>query len=442
MFLITVGVNYKTAPVKIREKFSFHENALKNALDCLKSYESIEGCVILSTCNRTEIYVTSLDAKQGLAHVRQFLADRLGNKSCEMDNYIYVHTLHECVGHLFRVAAGLDSMILGEAQILGQVRTAYQIAREYGATNSVLNTVFQQAIFVGKRVRTETEINRSAVSISYAVVELGKQIFGNLHDKSVLIVGAGKMSELTAKHLASNGVTNILVSNRSFDKAKILAEQFGGKAVRFDDLTMYMENVDVVISCTAASHYIIKFENVSKALSKRPERRLFLFDIAVPRNIDPTVSNIPHVELYDIDDLQNVVDKNLEKRRKEAAKAEKIVEEEITKFFHWLNTRSVAPTIKALKRRGETIEQTELEEAFNKLGELSEHEKKIISTLAHTIVNQLLREPIINLKRYALTNYGHLYTEILKSLFSLEIDDSQSKASQSRIERVEKGNVK
>ncbi len=439
MFLIVIGVNYKTAPVEIREKFSFHEKALKAALKHLKSHDSINGCVILSTCNRTEIYVTSLDAKQGLAHVRQFLAERLGNEAREMDDYIYVHTLHECVRHLFRVAAGLDSMILGEAQILGQVRAAYQIARECGTTNSVLNTVFQQAIFVGKRVRTETRINRSAVSISYAVVELGKQIFGDLHGKSVLIVGAGKMSALSAKHLTSNGVTNILVSNRSFDKAIILAEQFKGKAVRFDDLTMYMGNVDVVISCTAASHYIIKFEDVDKVLSKRPEHQLFLFDIAVPRNIDPKVSDIPHVELYDIDDLQNVVDKNLEKRRKEAVKANKIVEEEITNFFHWLNTRFVVPVIMALKRRGEMIEHTELEEAFNKLGELSEHERKVISTLAHTIVNQLLREPIINLKRYALTNHGHLYTETLRNLFNLEIEESKSKVAEAELK---KGNVK
>lgn len=422
MFLITVGINHKTAPVEIREQLTFPENVLEDALTRLSSYDAINGCVILSTCNRTEIYATTLDAKQGLSSVRQFLVDRLNDDTCEIENYVYVHTLYDSVGHLFRVSAGLDSMILGETQILGQVRVAYQRAREYGTTNSILNTLFQQAITVGKRVRTETEIDRNAVSISYAAVELGKQIFGDLDGRTILIVGAGKMSELTAKHLVSNGVTNVLVTNRSFEKAKVLAEQFGGEAVPFEQLFYHMHHADIVISCTAANHYVIKFEDVQQVLAQRTDHPLFLIDIAVPRDIDSKVGTIPCVKLYDIDDLQHVVDRNLDERRNEAVKADKIVDEEIANFLKWLNSQFVTPTIVALKQRGETIKNAELEKALNKLGDISDRDRNIVNSLAHAIVNALLHEPVVNLKKYALTNHGHLYTEILQNLFNLEVE--------------------
>nr|MDA8234004.1 glutamyl-tRNA reductase [Clostridia bacterium] len=312
MFLLTLGLNHKTAPVEVREKLTFPEHTLEDALARLRKMPAIEGCAILSTCNRTEIYATVLDVKQGMGNVRQFLADCLHDEICEIDNYIYTHTLYDSVRHLFKVAAGLDSMILGETQILGQVRMAYQRACEQGATNAILNTLFQQAITVGKRVRTETEIDRNAVSISYAAVELGKQIFGTLAGKSILIIGAGKMSELTAKHLVSNGVTSVWVANRSYDKACSLAEQFGGEAIPFVKLFEYMGKADIVISCTSASHYVITAEDVEAVIATRSDRPLFLIDIAVPRDIDPKVEAVPGVKLYDIDDLQNVVDRNME----------------------------------------------------------------------------------------------------------------------------------
>jgi len=427
MFLLTVGLNHKTAPVEVREKLTFPEHTLKDALSRLRKFPGIEGCAILSTCNRTEIYATVLDVKQGLGNVRQFLANCLHDEVCEIDNYIYTHTLYDSVRHLFKVAAGLDSMILGETQILGQVRQAYQRACEYGATNAILNTLFQQAITVGKRVRTETEIDRNAVSISYAAVELGKQIFGTLEGKTILIIGAGKMSELTAKHLVANGVTSVLVANRSFDKSSALARQFGGEAIPYNQVFSCMAKADIVISCTAAPHYVIIPPYVTDVIAQRPDRPLFLIDIAVPRDIDPRVGNISGVKLYDIDDLQNVVDRNLEERRKEAVKAQKIVEEEITIFLKWLNTQFVTPTIVALKQKGEEIKEAELTKAFNKLGNLTEKEKKVISSLAHSVVNQLLHDPIINLKAYANTNHGHLYTEILQNLFNLEVEGQRPK---------------
>lgn len=427
MFLVAVGLNHKTAPVEVREQLSFPEHELGDALQKLRSREAVEGCIILSTCNRTEIYAAVLDVKNGLANIKQFMAECLHDELCEIDNYIYVHTLYDTVSHIFRVAAGLDSMILGETQVLGQVRNAYQYACELGTTNRILNTLFQQAVSVGKRVRTETEIDRNAVSISYAAVELSRQIFEDLTGRTILIIGAGKMSELTAKHLVANGVTSVLVANRSFENAIQLAQQFGGEAIHFEELFDHMVNADIVISATSARNSIIKPSDLELVMSKRSGKKIFLIDIAVPRDIDPVVTKVTGVTLYDIDDLQHVVDRNLESRKKEAIKAQTIVDEEITRFFQWLNTQFVVPTISALKQFGTEIKQQELDKAFAKLGSITEKEEKVIRVMAHSIVNSLLHNPIVNLKVYANTNHGHLYTEILQNLFSLEVEGQRSK---------------
>lgn len=427
MFLVTVGLNHRTAPVEIREKVTFPENTLPEALIKLKEYPKIFGCIILSTCNRTEIYAATVDVEVGLNSIKQFLAEWSRIDLCEINNFLYNHTMYGPVHHLFRVASGLDSMILGETQILGQVRVAYQKACEIGTTNRVLNTLFQQAITVGKRVRTETKIDQNAVSVSYAAVELAKNIFGGLEGRTIMILGAGKMSELTAKHLLSNGVSNVTVANRSFDKAVAMAEQFGGHAINYSDLFKHMADVDIVISCTAATHCIILPEDMVNVMEKRCGRTIILIDIAVPRDVDPAVGSIAGVNLYDIDDLQHVVDKNLEDRKKAACVADEIVKEEMDEFLKWLNVQFVTPTVSALKARGEEIKQKELERALNRLGNLSDREKKVIGSLANSIVNQLLHEPITQLKNYALTHQGHMYTEILQNLFSLEVQGQMKK---------------
>lgn len=422
MYLIVVGLNHKTAPVEIREKLSFPEHSLAEALAEVKKIKAVRGCAILSTCNRTEVYAAVLDVEQGLRGIREFLARRCRLSASEIQNYLYNYTLFDVINHLFRVASGLDSMILGETQILGQVRRAYEIACELGATNGVLNTLFLRAITVGKRVRTETEIDRNAVSISYAAVELAKQIFEDgIQGRSVLIVGAGKMSELTAKHLVANGVSTVLVSNRSYDRAVCLAKVFGGKAVKFDELFTYMETADIVISATAATHCIIKPQDIENVMKKRNNKKMFIIDIAVPRDVDPAVGSIEGVSLYDIDDLKNVVDSNLSQREKEARKAEKIIKNEIDEFWKWLSSQFATPTIAALKKRGEEIKQKEITRAFNRLGNLTDREKKVISSMANSIVNQLLHDPVIQLKHYAPTHQGHLYTEILQKLFNLDV---------------------
>jgi len=420
MYLVAVGLNHKTAPVEVREKLSFSEDMISRHLDKITSHNIIRGCVILSTCNRTEVYAAVLDVDKGLTKIREHLA-----KCCHLEisgvlNYLYTYTLYDVINHLFRVASGLDSMILGETQILGQVKTAYQSACEHGSTNRVLNTLFQQAIAVGKKVRTDTQIDRNAVSISYSAVELAKQLFGGLNGKSILVIGAGKMSELTAKHLVSNGVTDVLVANRSFDKAVALAEIFGGRAIGFNELYDHMAGVDIVISATSAPQCVIEKPDMEKTMGRRDGRKLFLIDIAVPRDISPQVSEVPGVALYDIDDLQHVIDQNLEHRKKEAVKAEKIIEDEINEFWKWLSTQFVTPTVTALKKRAEEIRQKEMTRAFNRLGNITEREKKVISSMTNSIVNQLLHDPVMQLKEYALTQQGHLYTQILQNLFTLD----------------------
>lgn len=427
MLIAVVGLNHRTAPVEVREKLSFSGNSLKGALIRLKSYPVIEGCAILSTCNRTEIYAATLEMDEGLNAIWDFLSRWSGVSISEIKNFTYCHTLYDTIRHIFRVAAGLDSMILGETQILGQVKEAYHQAVEYEASNRVLNTLFQQAITVGKRVRTETGIDQNAVSISYAAVELVRQHLGILADRLVLIVGAGKMSELTAKHLVASGVSGVIVSNRSFDRAQSLAEQFDGRAVKFNELYKYLEVADIVISCTAASHCVIRAREMSRVMEKRRGKKIFMIDIAVPRDIETDVGNLAGVTLYDIDDLKNVVDHNLAERRQAALKAEEIIEEELDEFMKWLGTQFVVPTVAALKNWGEEIKQKELRRALNRLGELSEHDRKVICSLANSIVNQILHVPVAQLKSYALTTQGHLYTEILQNLFNLDVPGQRPK---------------
>lgn len=426
MFIVAIGVNHRTAPVEVRERLSFVGHSLKDSLESLRSYPAVEGCVILSTCNRTEIYAATRELDNSLNAVRDYFSQRSGVDISQIKNYTYVYTLHDAIRHLFRVAAGLDSMLLGETQILGQVRTAYQSACAGGVTNGVLNTLFQQAITVGKRVRRETGIDQNAVSISYAAVELARKTLGDLTGRSVLFIGAGKMSELAAQYLVANGVSGVIVSNRSYQRAVDLAKEFGGRAVKFDELYNYLLECDIVISCTAASHHVVHYRQVAEMMSGRPGKKIMMIDIAVPRDIDPLVADLPGITLYDIDDLQGVVEQNLAWRSLVAVKAERIIEEELGQFMQWLGKQFVVPTISALKQRAEQIKQNELSRALNRLGELSAHDRKIVGSLANSLVNQLLHIPITRLKDCALTSKGHLYTEVLQNLFDLEVDGEQS----------------
>lgn len=433
MLFAVLGLNHRTAPLEIREKLTFPDNVLKETVKTLYSYEGIESCVIVSTCNRTEIYAVLLERQSGTESLWRFIGEHCGCSVGEMKAYTYVYTSKEALRHLFKVTAGLDSMVLGETQILGQVKQSYVAAHEVGVVNSLMNVVFQQALALGKRVRHETGIDKNPVSISYAAVELARQTLGSLEGRSVLIVGAGKMSELTVKHLLANGVVGVIVSNRSYDRAVELARQFGGRAVRFDKFYESMREADIVISCTSASHYVIRAERVNAALAERERSTIFFIDIAVPRDIEPAVGQIPGVALYDIDSLQSVVDSNLAERRRAAVAAEAIIDERLEEFMRTLGARFVVPTVVALKRKGEEIKRKELERALNRMGELSDREVKVIGSMANSIVNQLLHEPITRLKGYALTPEGYQYADVLQKLFDLEPDEqTQNEQGQGR----------
>lgn len=424
MLIVAVGLNHRTASVMVREKLSFGAGALEKALKQLKAYPAIQGCAILSTCNRTEVYAATTEADEGLNAVRDFLSGWSGVDVSEIINITYCHTLYDAARHLFRVTAGLDSMLLGETEILGQVREAYQSACDYNTTNRIINTLFQQALAIGKRVRTETGIDRNAVSISYAAVELAKSRLGDLSGCTALIIGAGKMSELASKHLAANNVASIIVANRSFNRAESLAAQVSGIAIKFDELDQYLEKVDIVISSTAAPHCVLRTSVIDRIIEKRAGRAMVMIDLAVPRDIETSAGELTGVSLYDIDALEVVVDRNLAERKRAAIKAEKIIEEELSKFIRWLGGQFVVPTITSLKQRGEEIKQNELRQAFNRLPHLSEHDKKVVVSLANGIVNQLLHTPVAQLKNYALTNEGHLYTEMLQNIFCLNVNVS------------------
>ncbi len=420
MHIVIAGLSHKTAPVEIREKLTFPAETQDEALHALLSYKNISEGVILSTCNRTEIYIVANNLEEGKKDTVRFLCDYHGFKSDELSPYLYFHDSVEAVHHLFRVVASLDSMVVGEAQILGQVKEAYEYAFDAGAANIIVNRLFRQAFSVGKKVRTETEIGESAVSISYAAVELAKKVFGELEGRTVMIVGAGEMSELTAKHLLANGVSSVLVTNRTFERAVELAERFNGHAVEFDNLFEAMTNADIIISSTGAPHYVISKEGVAKAIYRRRNRPIFFIDIAVPRDIEPGVNDIYNAFLYDIDDLQSVVDANLAERAREAKKAESIVEKEVSEFIFWLSCLEVVPTISALKERADDIKEIELSKALSRLGTLNEKQKETIKALASGIVNKILHQPIVRIKECSDRKDGYVYVESLRHLFGLE----------------------
>lgn len=436
MYVLLAGLNHRTAPVEVRERFSICGAELAQAYQELKSHADLEASVILSTCNRTEVYATAKDIQKGFEALEAFLSKYAHMNEEDLIKYLYQPNCYDAILHLFRVASGLDSMIMGEPQILGQVKEAHQSAMEAGASDGVLNALFQRAIYVGKKVRTDTDIDRHPFSVSHAAVELARQILGDLDNKSVLVTGAGEMSETTIRYLMSNGLKSVIISNRSYDKAVKMAENFNGRAVYFNQLPTELSQADIVISCTAASHYVLREDNCRQVLESRQGRKIIMIDIAVPRDIDPALKDIPGVFLYDIDQLENVVDAGYEERQSVIQEAEQIILDELEKFNDWLGSLYVVPVIKALKQKGEIIKENEIKRACNRLGKLSEQEQNIIASMANSIVNQILHFPMVNLRELAATQQGHLYAEVAKKLFALQIDNEEYE----KYEKFEIGN--
>lgn len=420
MRFLCLGLNHRTAPLAVREGLYLAADDLPAKLKELVAMPEVTGAIILSTCNRFELYleVSALAIPALQAWLQRW------NRGPAIDpTYIYCYQGRLALNHLLEVACGLDSMVKGEPQILGQIRQAYDTARQTGTVTPELNALFQQALMVGKKVRTVTGINRRAVSVSYAAVELARSCLGDLRGRSVLLVGAGKMSELAAGYLVDHGVSTVLVSNRCYHRATELARKFAGEAVRFSDLYRYMTRADVVLSSTAASHYVIHPAEVAQVMQERSCHPLIFIDIAVPRDVDPKVATIAGAQVYTIDDLQGVVEENLAEREKQADAARKLIAEEGERIAQWLGSRRVVPTIKALRERAERIKEEEVERAMRRLGG-GERERKIISSLGASIVHRLLHPPTVNLKAQAAEGRdldgAEQYARVLRELFDLE----------------------
>ncbi|MGE5398656.1 MAG: glutamyl-tRNA reductase [Chitinophagales bacterium] len=427
MYILVAGLSHNTAPVEVRERLALNGKNLEDVYEELKCQPVLEGVVVLSTCNRTEIYATVRDVAAGEAYLRNFFSKRMASEDSDITSFLYMPNCYDAIFHLFRVVSGLDSMVIGESQILGQVKDAYLTAIEQKASDAVLNALFQKAIYVGKRVRTETRLDQHAISISYTAVELARQVFGDLQGRSVLIVGAGEMSELAVSYLVANGVSTVIVSNRSYDNACCLAEKIKGKAIHLEELPKYTSQADIIISCTAANHYVLKYDNLGTHLESR-EKPILLIDIAVPRDIDPALGSIEGVHLFDIDDMKNVVDSNMIERRNAARKAQKIIEAEIEEFNNWMAMLYVVPVIKALKGKGEAIKEAEIKRTLNRIGSITPRQERNIRLMAESITNQLLKFPVENLKEIAPNNEGHMYAEVIRKLFELDIESEENKA--------------
>jgi glutamyl-tRNA reductase len=428
MEIVVVGLSHKTASVEVREKLSFPEPKIQDALCCLSRMQHVNENLILSTCNRVESYAMVKDAEGGIEKIKDFFLEYHGLNDSVYRESLYAHHGREAVRHIFRVAASLDSMVVGEPQILGQLKDAFDHALAVKTTGVVMNRLMKKSISVAKRIRTETKIAEAAVSISFAAVELARKIFGDLTGKTVMLAGAGEMAELAAKHLVNNGVRTIMVANRTYERAVELAQEFDGRPVKYEDLAAEMVHADILIAATGAPNYILTQKDMQKVIKERRNRPVFLIDIAAIRNLDPDINKIDNVYLYDIDDLQSVVQSNIKERQKEADLAEDIIEEEINTFMSWLGSIDVVPTIVAIRDRAEAIRQAELERSLSRMGDLTEKQKNQVEALTQAIVNKLLHAPLVALKKSAGDPEGSGHVEAARVLFDLGQEEKKERA--------------
>ena len=416
-----VGLSHKTAPVEVRERLAISDEELPGALRTVAALPGICEVFILSTCNRVEIFARAeSDGGEVGPILTQFLASTHHRDLSEIEPYLYQYRQQDAIRHVFRVAASLDSMVLGEPQILGQVKAAYAVAHATGTLGGALEEVLSRSFAVAKRIRTETGIAASAVSISYAAVELAKKIFGSLEGKNVLLIGAGKMSELAAKHLLHSGASSIFVTNRSPERAQELASLLNGRSIRFEQLFDYAGQSDIVISSTGAPNYVIKKEDGRRLLAGRKNRPMFFIDIAVPRNIDPEINKLDNLFLYDIDDLQHVVDANLKERMREAQQGEEMARQEVEKLLRRLKTLDVVPTIIDLQSHLDEIRRQEIARLRSELGDLTPRQEEAIEALTKGMVNKIVHSPINHLKNLAQQSDGLKVVETVRRIFNLK----------------------
>ncbi len=414
MKLLVIGLNHKTAPVELREKLSFTETELPSVLQKLLSSSDISEAVVLSTCNRIEFYVICEDTDRAADIIKSLMSEVSSVDKSVLSSYLYNHIDSDGVTHVFRVASSLDSMVIGEAQILGQTKEAYRTASYNSTTGPILNRLMHRSFGIAKKVRTYTDIGLYTVSVSSVAVELAKKIFGKLTGKKVLLMGAGDMAEDAAKYLKDAGASKLTVLSRTFAHASELAVKLNGSAVEFDELYDELMDVDIVICSTSADHYLVTNDRMAKIIKARQNKPLFFIDISVPRNIEPSIASFESIFLFDIDDLKSVTNQNLKEREKAAHEAEQLIKDEVGKFLGWLGELSLVPTIVSLKEKFEAVRQQELKEAMAKLPHLSSKELEVMDAMSRGIINKLLHEPITEIKDV------HKRGEVLKEISLLK----------------------
>jgi glutamyl-tRNA reductase len=418
--ILLLGLSHKTAPVELRECIAFSTDDTSAALETLKKKSDISEVLLFSTCNRVEVLLVTKNKTNAVDAVKRFLSEFKQVPVTDFEKNLYIHTGDKAVRHVYRVASSLDSMMVGEPQILGQIKEAYNIAALKKTPGVILNRLLPRAFSVAKRVRTETGIGDHAVSISYAAIELGRKIFDTLEDKKVLLIGAGEMAELAVEHLQRNKAGDIFVANRTFERGVALAGQFNGNAIRFEEIPNYLQQVDVIISSTGAPGYVITRNQVKGIMNSRRNRPIFFIDIAVPRDIDPQINRLSNAYVYDIDDLKGIVEENLAERNKEAMKGERIVDEAVINFRQWYESLNITPTIVALRQKVDTIAKAEVNRTLKSLDHLSENDSKAIDRMANAIVNKILHDPTLFLKNNGYQGDKSVSLDITRRLFNLD----------------------
>jgi glutamyl-tRNA reductase len=420
--LLALGVSHKTAPLDLRERLSMTEGRAVGVLRGLTSAEGIHEAATISTCNRTELYLMVSDPVEAESTALGVLARQAEMRPTELLGHLYSLRAGEAARHLMKVTAGLDSMILGEAEIQGQVKRAYELALVEGGTGPILNRLFRGALAAGGRAREETGINEKGVSVPSVAVELARRTLGNLSERRVLVVGAGETAELVARALVARGVTTVFVANRHYDRAIGLAQRFQGAAVRFEELPEQLREVDIVVSATNSPHHIVERDDIAAVMEERGGKPLLLIDLAVPRDIEPSCRQIPGVTVHDIDDVQKIVELNASGREAEAKRAEQIIELELERFERWLAALDLVPTIAALRERGDEVVRRVLAENEGRWQTLSEADRDRVEAMAKAIASRLLHEPTLALRRAAGDEDAYLYVSALRELFGLDVE--------------------
>lgn len=420
--LLALGVSHKTAPLDLRERLSLTEGRAVSALAELTEAGGIHEAAAISTCNRTELYLVVSDPVEAESTALGVLTRQAEIRPTELLSHLYSLRGSDAARHLLQVTAGLDSMILGEAEIQGQVKRAYELAMVEGATGPILNRLFRDALTAGGRAREETGISEKGVSIPSVAVELARRAIGDLSDRRVLVVGAGETAELVARALVSRGVETVFVANRHYDRAIGLAQRFAGTAVRFDDLPEQLASADIVVSATNSPHHIVERDGLEQVMGPRPERPLLAIDLAVPRDIDPACREVPGVTVHDIDDVQQIVERNTSGRESEARRAEQIVEAELDRFERWLGLQEVVPTISALREHGDEVVRRVLAENEGRWESLSDADRERLEKMAKAIASRLLHDPTLRIRNSACSGESYFFISALRELFGLEVE--------------------